>query len=319
MAIGGASSLNPFGSMGSSVGTKDVQSLAADANSLASLKLAAGKDSPDAIKKAAKEFESLFMRELLKSMRQATMKSGLMDESGEGNLGQDLMDQQFAVQMSGQPGGLSEIIAKQLQQQMSNSVTPTVSMSNVKNPLVGSASGNQADFVAQHTNAAARVAASTGIPASYMIGQAAHETGWGKSEIKNSDGSSSHNLFGIKAGAGWTGKTAEITTTEYIDGEPKKVTAKFRAYDSYEQSFRDYARLINENPRYAQARSSTGSATAYATALQNAGYATDPAYASKLSRVIQMTQNTQVAQAGQAGQYLNANTTSTLNFRRAQS
>ncbi|MBY0410801.1 MAG: glucosaminidase domain-containing protein, partial [Burkholderiaceae bacterium] len=126
----------------------------------------------------------------------------------------------------------------------------------------------------------------SGIPASFMLGQAGHETGWGKSEIRAKDGSNSFNLFGIKAGKGWTGKVAEITTTEYVNGAPQKTTAKFRAYDSYEDSFRDYARLINESPRYEKAREKVGSAVAYASELQKAGYATDPEYAKKLSGAI---------------------------------
>jgi flagellar protein FlgJ len=82
-----------------------------------------------------------------------------------------------------------------------------------------------------------------------MLGQAGHETGWGKQRNQEqADGSTSFNLFGIKAGKGWTGKVAEITTTEYINGVPRKVVAKFRAYDSYEDSFRDYARLITHHP-----------------------------------------------------------------------
>ena len=81
-----------------------------------------------------------------------------------------------------------------------------------------------------------------------MIGQAAHESGWGAHEIRNADGTPSHNLFGIKAGAGWNGPVAEVTTTEYVDGQPRKVTAKFRAYASYEESFRDYARLMKDQP-----------------------------------------------------------------------
>ena len=262
--------------------------LAADARSLDSLKLAVNGNDPKAVKEAAKQFESLFMRELIKSMREATMKSGLMDSDGE-KLGSDLLDQQFAVQLSGMPGGLTDAITRQLTQQMTGnarSAVPTVSLSGATavNP-----SASQSGFVSQHGAAAERVAQATGIPASFMIGQAGHETGWGKSEIRNADGSNSHNLFGIKAGSGWGGKVAEITTTEYIDGEPRKVTAKFRAYGSYEESFRDYARLIGESPRYAQARASTGSAQAYATELQRAGYATDPAYAAKLSRAINTT------------------------------
>ena len=142
-------------------------------------------------------------------------------------------------------------------------------------------------FVQAHLPSAQRVAQESGIPASFMVGQAGHETGWGKSAIRNADGSNSFNLFGIKAGKGWTGKVAEVTTTEYIDGVPRKVKAKFRAYDSYEDSFRDYARLIKESPRYEKARAKTHSAVAFAAELQKAGYATDPQYASKLSRAIQ--------------------------------
>ena len=135
--------------------------------------------------------------------------------------------------------------------------------------------------------------AQTGIPASFMVAQAAHESGWGRHEIKNSDGSTSFNVFGIKAGPGWTGRVAEVTTTEFIDGTARKVTAKFRAYASYEDSFNDYARLMKDSPRYsrvlADASSGAMGATGFAQGLQRAGYATDPAYADKLTRVINTT------------------------------
>ena len=279
----------------SSIPTLSSGGLAADARSLDTLKLVAGSNDPKAVKEAAKQFESLFMRELIKSMREATMKSGLMDSDGE-KLGTDLLDQQFAVQLSGMPGGLTEAITRQLTQQMTGnarSATPTVSLGGTtSNP-----SATQSGFVSQHTEAAERVAQATGIPSAFMIGQAGHETGWGKSEIRNADGSNAFNLFGIKATGSWTGKVAEITTTEYVDGEAKKVTARFRAYGSYEESFRDYAKLIGESPRYAQARAQTGSAAAYATELQRAGYATDPAYAAKLSRAINTSLQLQRSQA----------------------
>ena len=154
-------------------------------------------------------------------------------------------------------------------------------------------------FVQHLSGTAERVAQESGIPASFMLGQAGHETGWGKSEIRHKDGSNSFNLFGIKATGSWTGKVAEITTTEYINGTPRKVTAKFRAYDSYEESFRDYARLIKESPRYekAEAVAQSGSAMAYASALQKAGYATDPEYARKLSGAINSVLRAQRAQA----------------------
>jgi flagellar protein FlgJ len=284
--------------------TSSSNALAADARTLSSLKLQAGQNTPQAIKEAAKQFESLFMRELLKSMREATMKSGLLD-SPQGNLGMDLLDQQFAVQMSGQPGGLSDLIAKQLTRQMGdakpNTATPTIGLSTVERhapaAAASGASATQSSFVQQHSAAAARVAQTSGIPASFMLGQAGHESGWGQHEIRMKDGAPSYNLFGIKAGPGWNGKVAEVTTTEYVNGVAHKSVAKFRAYGSYDESFRDYARLISESPRYAQARQQTGSVQAYANGLQQAGYATDPDYAAKLSRAINTTLKLQRAQA----------------------
>ncbi|ART54158.1 flagellar assembly peptidoglycan hydrolase FlgJ [Acidovorax carolinensis] len=285
--------------------------LAADARSLNALKYEAGQNSPQAAKEAAKQFESLFMRELIKSMREATMKSGLMD-GAQGDLGTDLLDQQLSVSMSGVPGGLSEAIARQLSRQMggadtSISVPSTLSLPGVTSrsatttaPVAtGPVPKGRDGFVQSLSATAERVAQDSGIPASFMLGQAGHETGWGKSEIKNADGSRSFNLFGIKAGKGWTGKVAEITTTEFINGKAQKVTAKFRAYDSYEDSFRDYARLITDSPRYekAQATARTGSAVAFAAELQKAGYATDPDYARKLSGAINSALRVQRAQA----------------------
>lgn len=282
--------------------------LAADAGSLNNLKFQAGQSSPAAIKETAKQFESLFMRELIKSMREATMKSGLNDSAGE-NLGTDLLDQQFAVQMSGRPGGLSDLIAAQLSRQMgvsppapsSTDKSETTPLSSLQRSSSLAAYGqnaakptlSQSGFVERHTQAAIRIEKETGIPASYMVGQAGHETGWGRSEIKQRGGAPSYNLFGIKAGAGWKGKVAEVTTTEFVNGVAQKQVAKFRAYESYDESFRDYARMITTAPRYAQASQQTESAYAYASGLQKAGYATDPNYAAKLSRAIETTQRLQ--------------------------
>ena len=295
-------------SLSATTAARTSNALAVDARSLNDLKYQAGLNSPAATKEAAKQFESLFMREMIKSMREATMKSGLLD-SAQGDLGADLLDQQLSVQMSGQPGGLSEAISRQLAQQLMggdvNLVSPSTlslarpaaSNGGIATKPMGPAPKGRDDFVQYHENAAERVALDSGIPASFMLGQAGHETGWGKSEIKNADGSTSFNLFGIKAGRGWTGKVAEITTTEYENGVAHKVVAKFRAYDSYEASFRDYARLINDNPRYEKARAKTDSATAYAAELQKAGYATDPAYAKKLGGAIQSALRAQQSQA----------------------
>jgi flagellar protein FlgJ len=126
----------------------------------------------------------------------------------------------------------------------------------------------------------------TGIPAKFMLGQAALESGWGKREIKGRDGSNSHNLFGIKAGAGWTGKVVEAVTTEYVNGRAQQKVERFRAYDSYADSFKDYAKLLAGNPRYEKVLASGGDASSFAQGLQKAGYATDPHYAAKLTNII---------------------------------
>ncbi|MEZ5701747.1 MAG: flagellar assembly peptidoglycan hydrolase FlgJ [Burkholderiaceae bacterium] len=285
------------------------QGLSADPTSLNALKYQAGKGGGDgkaALKQAAKEFEALFMREIIKSMREATMKSGMLDGEGT-NLGSDLLDQQYAMQLTGLPGGLSEAIERQLSQQVSGADKAAASNAPSTLQTFGQGAGatsavaqtgeaprasggsRQAAFVNQHSQAAAAVSRESGIPASFMIGQAGHETGWGKSEIRHADGAPSYNLFGIKATGGWRGDVAEITTTEYRNGQPFKTVAKFRAYNSYEEAFRDYARLIGNSPRYDNVMDNLDSVQGFASGLQKAGYATDPRYADKLSQAINTT------------------------------
>jgi flagellar protein FlgJ len=287
--------------------TQSKQGLAVDATSLNSLKFKAGQDSKAALKETAKQFESLFMRELIKSMREATVKSGLMEEDQGGKMGTDMLDQQMAVQLSGLPGGLSQAIEKQLMQQIDPAaarkmgasksvvVNPVAAANPVAKAIAPTASAEA--FVHKHAQAAQQVAQESGIPASFMLGQAGHETGWGKGEIKHANGAPAFNLFGIKATGGWKGKVAEITTTEYVNGQPQKTVAKFRAYDSYEDSFRDYAKLIAKSPRYEGAMQNLQSPQAFASQLQKAGYATDPQYAQKLSKAINASL---VAQRGRA-------------------
>lgn len=129
----------------------------------------------------------------------------------------------------------------------------------------------------------------TGIPAQFLLGQAALESGWGRRELRSTEGMPSYNLFGIKAGPGWTGRVIEATTTEYVDGVARKTVERFRAYHSYADAFRDYANLLLGNSRYAgilaQARQGI-SVEQFAQGLQRAGYATDPNYAEKLTRII---------------------------------
>ncbi|HEY1393987.1 MAG TPA: flagellar assembly peptidoglycan hydrolase FlgJ [Methylibium sp.] len=255
----------------------------AGSGSLDTLRLGAAKDPKAAIRETAKQFEAMFMQELLKSMRAGTLGDGWLDNAGS-KMGTEMLDGQFAVKMSGLPGGLGEVIARQLERQLGAVTTPGTAAAS--QPLQQQAPASAQDFVQQHQGAAKAAEAETGIPAAYILGQAAHESAWGRREIRNADGSSSHNLFGIKAGPNWNGKVAEVTTTEYVGGQPRKVVAKFRAYESYEAAFRDYAKLIKGSPRYAQVVAQGDSVQGFAQGLQRAGYASDPAYADKLSRVI---------------------------------
>ncbi|MEY2896328.1 MAG: flagellum-specific muramidase [Pseudomonadota bacterium] len=263
-----------------------------DARALGNLRAQAGSDPRAAIQQAAKQFEALFMQELMKSMRSATLSSGMLENSGT-EMGTELLDSQFANKLTGLPGGLSALMAKQLERQLTGSLTaaPRADAAPGEAPAwtrASGASGAQA-FVVRHSDAAAAAQAETGIPATFILSQAAHESGWGRREIRHADGTPSNNLFGIKAGAGWKGPVAEVMTTEFVDGQPRKVMAKFRAYASHEESFRDYARMIKNSPRYAGVLEEGGSAQGFAANLQRAGYATDPEYATKLGRVINTT------------------------------
>jgi flagellar protein FlgJ len=274
----------------------NVSSLAIDSQSLNNLRLQA-KQSPDqALKAAAQQFETVFLNMMLKSMRDATPQDGMFD-SEQTKMFTGMLDQQLAQSMASSRGvGLAEIMVKQLSHNQQTTVPRTESgvpgaenstlstQSSVLSPQP-SALGVKQSFVDKMRIPAEQASRSTGIPAHLILGQAALESGWGKREIKLADGSDSHNLFGIKAGKDWNGRVAEVTTTEYHNGVASKQVARFRAYDSYAESFQDYARLLKDNPRYAEVMGQ-GDAKGFAQALQQAGYATDPHYAEKLAGVI---------------------------------
>ncbi len=269
--------------------------LGIDARALDSLRNEASRNPQAASRQAAVQFESLFMQMVMKSMRDATPKA-------DGSSGQDnftgMLDSQFARQFAGRPGGLAEMIEKQLTGHMRN--LPPVSAENqaaaAAAPVAPASSSTpaapvkgasaQTDFMRKmlpHAQAAERA---TGVPASFILGQAALESGWGRGEIRHPDGAPSFNLFGIKAGASWTGDTAQVRTTEYVDGQPVKQAARFRSYGSYAEAFSDYARLLADSPRYAGVVRGATTAEGFAGGMQRAGYATDPQYASKLARTI---------------------------------
>lgn len=270
----------------------DATGLAADSQSLDKLR-AQAKQSPDqALKAAAQQFETVFLNMMLKSMREATPQDGMFD-SEQTKMFTGMLDQQLAQNMSSRGIGLADMMIKQL----SRSIGTAASGAAVSGPAASQAQGANAvpsaynqnfqqDFVQRMTPYALQASQETGVPAQLIMGQAALESGWGRREIRMPDGSSSYNLFGIKAGSNWNGKVAEVTTTEYRNGIPGKQVEKFRAYGSYAEAFSDYARLLRDNPRYAQVVQQGQGAPAAAHALQRAGYATDPNYADKLVKVM---------------------------------
>ncbi len=295
---------------------------ALDPNTLGGLRRLSKESSPEATKEAARQFEALFVQQMLKSMRDATPKGSMFD-SDETRMYQSLLDQQMSMQLSTRAGGigLAKVIERQLnpgktavtlpdgpvpldaaiRRGFDGAVSPSAGTASQAAKTAGAAASSAATAVPMLPNMpagagprafvekvwpqAVEASRATGIPARFLVAQAALETGWGKFELKNADGTPSHNLFNIKAGKSWSGDTVSTATTEYVNGAATRENARFRAYGSYADSFRDYANLIRNNPRYA-AVVGQSDATAFARGLQAAGYATDPQYAEKLARII---------------------------------
>ena len=158
---------------------------------------------------------------------------------------------------------------------------PSLLPAKTESPATNPADG----FLGKLAGVAKATADALGLSPHLLLAQAALETGWGRKAIKDGAGQESFNLFGIKAGKHWTGKTVEVMTTEYIHGQAQKRVETFRAYGSYAESFSDYARLIKG--RYGEAIANGTTAEGFGQALQAKGYATDPNYAQKITRVAQ--------------------------------
>lgn len=272
-----------------------------DTSGLAAIKRQARSNDPAALKAAAQQFEAMFLQMVLKSMRDATPREGLFDND-QTRLYQSLLDQQMSQVLAAKGGtGLAKIIETQLSRNAGTEqaepladlpLPPTPTLRQFTSParsVTSSSDGGMPaspkDFVGRVWPHAVEAGRSLGVRPEFLVGQAALETGWGRAEPKRADGQPSYNLFGIKAGRNWTGEVAEATTTEYVDGVARQRVERFRAYGSYAEAFRDYASLLSSNPRYASVLGATD-AVSFAGGLQRGGYATDPAYADKLARVI---------------------------------
>jgi flagellar protein FlgJ len=318
-----------------------------DIAGLARLKAAAGKNTPEALRAVARQFESLFVQMVLKSMREASFGDPIFD-SQQSRFYQGMFDQQLATTLASRgPGiGLADMLVRQLSQyggsdapaptkseltpppprrnfaprvlpaitepqpaapqaaaaspgaaaRLASASTdpgprtpnpaPTATDPGPRPPDTGSLDGTPENFVRVLWPHARRAARALGVAPEALMAQAALETGWGRSVIHHEDGRSSHNLFGIKADARWSGEQVGVSSLEYIDGAMVRQRSAFRAYDSYAASFNDYVDFLKSNPRYGEALKRAHDPVAFSGALQRAGYATDPAYASKIQGIL---------------------------------
>ncbi|MDM4771897.1 flagellar assembly peptidoglycan hydrolase FlgJ [Solimonas sp. SE-A11] len=285
-----------------------------DFGQFAGLKAQAREQDPVALQKAAKQFESLMLQQMLKAMRAATPGEDALGGSEQGSFYRDMFDQQLAVQLSSGKGvGLADMLVRQLKMSQGLGEGATLDTTLPARGAAASVQVPQATEAAQESKPplalksdetlsefkpktpqefidavlphAEKAAKELGIPARVLVAQAALETGWGKHQIRHADGKASFNLFGIKADKSWDGDRVRTMTHEYEDGRMERQEAKFRSYGSIAESFDDYARFLKSNPRYEQALRHQGSAHQFVSGLQKAGYATDPAYAQKIMRI----------------------------------
>jgi flagellar protein FlgJ len=280
-----------------------------DFQGLSNLRREAGQNSEQALEKTARQFEALFVQMMLKSMREAGQGEGLMD-SDQSNLYRDMYDKQLSLHLTEQGEGMG--IAKMMIQQLKSTLPaqPQPEKSNVEGEFAVPQRGfnhfelqprpsieklsaaepltfdSPEQFVTALSPHAERAAERLGVDPKALLAQAALETGWGKAVIRHPDGSSSHNLFNIKADGGWEGNRVAKQTLEYRQGVAVREMAQFRSYGSLAESFDDYTQFISNSPRYADALKQGTEAGRYVEALQEAGYATDPAYATKIKHIM---------------------------------
>src|ERR1700733_13789528 len=268
----------------------------ADFQGLDRLRASAGRQDPQALREAARQFEGLFTAMMLKSMREGSLGGGLGD-SQETQTYQEMYDQQLALQMAHGKGlGLAQMLMQQLTRANAahaassaaasppagTSASPATSTPPAAAAGARISSAQRVDFVRSMESMAQSAGSSLGVAPDTLIAQAALETGWGRNLPTDASGRSSANLFGVKAGDSWHGASVAATTTEYQQGAPVSTQAAFRSYDNPAQSVGDYVSLLRTSPRYASALGAGSDVHAFASGLQRGGYATDPDYVNKL-------------------------------------
>jgi flagellar protein FlgJ len=285
-----------------------------DFGGLAALKKSVRSNDPNALRQVAKQYESLFARMMIKSMRDAVGKDPMFGSDQEQSY-QEMYDDQLSIEITKGKGlGLADVLVRQMQHLTGGdktdksdttgakgaagtaAVTPqpdvkaglrlfkqnTPSGEGASAPVTPAA---QSSFISELWPAAQEAGQQLGVDPRNLIAQAALETNWGTHVPRDASGRSSNNLFGMKAGTQWTGSSVSAGTQEYENGAAVSTTGQFRAYDSRAQSFQDYVSLLRNSPRYAAALNTGSNVHAFASALQRGGYATDPDYASKISSI----------------------------------
>lgn len=284
--------------------------LAIDPNATERLSSLARSNPKEAIRQVASQFEAILLNQMMASMR----SNGFDGEEDSSELGtyRGMLDQQMVNAMvQGGGTGLAQMLARQIEGVARIDRTATPAASSGMLPALPTSA---AKAIRQYTEAAGTAAAAPapvaipterqafvstllphaasaaerlGVAPELLVGHAALESGWGSRSIRHPDGRESYNLFGIKAGGSWRGESVATLTTEYVDGKARKQVESFRSYPSLQAAFDDYAKLLEGSSRYQRALNQGDDAQGFAVALQQGGYATDPAYARKLAGVAQ--------------------------------
>ena len=247
-----------------------------DLNGLAALKR--DPNSPEAIKAVAEQVEAMFLQMMLKSMRDASASDD--PDGNEMGMYQDMFDKQVALTIS-QHADLG--IGRLLKRQISGKPAPAMPKSAAE---TGSVAATPAEFIQRMMPSIKTAAATLGVDPKGLMAQAALETGWGQRMPRNADGSPSYNMFGIKAGEGWTGPKAIADSMEVTNGVAAPKRTAFRSYGSIEESVNDFAALLKNSPRYKDALAAGTNAQTYVARIGSSGYATDPDYGNKLNEIL---------------------------------
>ena len=287
-----------------------------DFNGLNKLKSAAAKDTPEARRETAQQFEAMFIQMMLKTMRQASEGDELLGGS-QVEMSRDMYDKQLSIELSKNGAiGIGDLMLKQMGELPNTTATTSLtdalnaapktdsnslqaqnipleistrlsdSGKATRTPAPSAEQQTPQGFIRQLHSDAQITAEKLGTKPEAILAIAALETGWGQHVIPTLDGGSSNNLFGIKADKNWNNEQIVSTTLEFEDGVMQKRQEPFRQYASTQESMQDFADFLMQNPRYKTALAKADNPQNFIEELHKAGYATDPDYTDKVLAVM---------------------------------